>query len=79
MLDEGSEKLDINLDVVKIIKSLKKLKILMENSFLTDEVKKQIKHSEKNILILSSDENEDKIKIPFIELKNSIKLSMTID
>ena len=70
MLDEGSEKLDINLDVVKIIKSLKKLKILMENSFLTDEVKKQIKHSEKNILNLSSDENEDKIKIPFIELKN---------
>ena len=60
MLDEGSEKLDVHLDVVKIIKSLKKLKILMENSFMTDEVKKQIKHSKKNILYLSSDDDEDK-------------------
>ena len=50
MLNEGSEKIDINLDVVKMIKSVKKLKILMENLFMTDEVKKQIKHSEKNIL-----------------------------
>ena len=40
MLDEGSEKLDLHLDVVKIIKSVKKLKILMENSFMTNEVKK---------------------------------------
>ena len=71
MLDEGSEKLDVHLDVVKIIKSLKKLKILMENSFMTDEVKKQIKHSKKNILYLSSDDDEDKDNenSPGIELK----------
>ena len=69
MLNEGSEKIDINLDVVKMIKSVKKLKILMENLFMTDEVKKQIKHSEKNILNLSSEENEDKKKFHLNELQ----------
>ena len=59
MFDEGTEKIESHLDVVKIVKSLKKLKILMENSFLTEKVKKQIKHSEKNIIQLSSDDSHD--------------------
>ena len=57
MFEDGSEKVENHLDVIKIVKSLKKLKILMENSFMTDEVKKQIKHSEKNIIYLSSDDD----------------------
>ena len=58
MFDEGTEKMEDHLDIVKIVKSLKKLKIVMENSFMTEDVKKQIKHSEKNLIYLSSD-NED--------------------
>ena len=58
MFNEGTEKLEDHLDIVKIVKSLKKLKIVMENSFMTEDVKKQIKHSEKNLIYLSSD-NED--------------------
>ena len=60
MLEIGSAKLESHLDVVKIIKSLNKLKILMENSFMNDKMKKQIKHCDKNILYLSSDDDEDK-------------------
>ena len=56
MYELGSEKLDAHLDVLKIVKSLKKLKILMENnSMMTEEIKKQIKHSDKNVLYLSDD------------------------
>ena len=40
MFDDGSDKLDAHLDVVKIVKSLKKLKILMENTMMTDDIKK---------------------------------------
>ena len=62
MFEDGSEKLDSHLDVVKIVKSLKKLKILMENTMMTEDVKKQIKHSEKNIIYLSSEEEKNKDK-----------------
>lgn len=77
MFDEGSERLEASLDIVKIVKSLKKLKILMENSFMTDDVKKQIKHSEKNLIFLSSNSSGDekqgpKIAVPTkrVTLKN---------
>lgn len=59
MFDDGTEKLEDHLDIVKIVKSLKKLKILMENSLMTEEVKKQIKHSEKNLIYLS-DSGDDR-------------------
>ena len=62
MFDDGSDKLDAHLDVVKIVKSLKKLKILMENTMMTDDIKKEIKHSEKNIIYLSSEEEDTKEK-----------------
>ena len=60
MFDDGTEKLEDHLDIVKIVKSLKKLKILMENSFMTEDVKKQIKHSEKNLLYLSAESGEER-------------------
>ena len=40
MFDDGTQKIENHFDVIKIVKSLKKLKILMENSFLTEDVKK---------------------------------------
>ena len=59
MFSAGSEKIDTHLDVIKIVKSLKKLKILMENSFMTDDIKKEIKHSKKNIIYISSCNDEE--------------------
>ena len=56
MYEDGSERLDAHLDVLKIVKSLKKLKILMENSMMTEEMKKEIKHSEKNVIYLDDDD-----------------------
>ena len=60
MFDEGCERIEKQLDVIKIVKGLRNVRILMENSFMTEDVKKQIKHSEKFLIYLSSDSADEK-------------------
>lgn len=50
LYNKGQDRIDAELDIVKIMKNLRNIKILMRNSFMDDEIKYQITHARKNLL-----------------------------
>jgi hypothetical protein len=52
LFDKASEKIVKELNVVKVIRNLRNLKILVKNTFMNDEMKEEIKYSNKNIIDL---------------------------
>lgn len=56
MLHEGKRRIEKELDIVKIMKSIRNVKILMKNSLLSPDVKFQIAHAEKNLIDLETSE-----------------------
>ena len=50
LYDRGKNRIEGELDIVKIIKSIRNMKILMKNSFMNQEVIHQIYHQEKNLI-----------------------------
>ena len=57
LYDTCQDKIDAELDVVKIIKNLKKLRIITKNHILKDPVMKfEIEHDQKNLINLDSDD-----------------------
>jgi hypothetical protein len=52
-----------SLNVVKIVRSLRDLKILMNNSLLNDELRKYLRHAEKNLIDLESDSDDDENRL----------------
>ena len=67
LYDKGSEKLEKSLDIVHIIKNLRKLKILVKNKFLDKDTHFKLNHNNKNIIDLecttsSSEDDENKRK-----------------
>ena len=50
LYDRGKNRIEGELDIVKIIKSIRNMKILMKNSFMNEEVIHQIYHSKKNLI-----------------------------
>lgn len=58
LYDKGQDRIDTDLDIVKIMKSIRNMKILMRNSFMDDETKFQITHSRKNLINLDTSSNE---------------------
>ena len=74
-----SSRLSQDLDIVKIIRSLRDLKILMKNSLMSKNMKLQIRHSGKNLINLYSEEDEsDPIEEEQLVSEND-KTSTTID
>ena len=62
LYDKGQDRIDTELDIVKMMKSLRNMKILMRNSFMDEEVKYQITHAKKNLINIdtsSDDHGED--------------------
>ena len=58
LLNEGRKRIEKELDIVKILKSLRDIKILMKNSLMTPEIKYQIAHCEKNFIDIEIDKDE---------------------
>lgn len=53
LYDEGEDKLSMELDIVKILKTIRDMKILVKGTLMNDEdTKFQVKHAPKNILNL---------------------------
>lgn len=71
----GAEKINKELNILKIIKSLRDMKILMKSKMLDKETKFEIAHSRKNIIDIdeptSSDDGDQDEK----ELKKMVKKS----
>jgi hypothetical protein len=55
MYEIGSNKIEAQLNIVKIITNLRHMKILLKNSLMNPEVNHKILHSKKNIIDLESD------------------------
>jgi hypothetical protein len=58
LFDKGSELLEKEMDLVKIIRSLRKLKIISKKAQTDMQVKYLILQSDKNVINLDSDEEE---------------------
>ena len=56
MMEIGKEKIECQLNIVKIIKNLRHMKILLKSSLMNPEINHKIMHSKKNVINLSSEE-----------------------
>lgn len=52
VIDEAQDRLDAELNIVKMIQSLRNMKVLLKSSLMTEDVKFQIAHSQKNFINL---------------------------
>lgn len=59
MYETGQERLEKELNIVKILRSLRFIKILMKNSLMSPQVKFEIKHSGKNLIVLDETQESD--------------------
>ena len=63
LYERGQDRIESELNIVKIMKSMRDMKILMKNSLMDNQIRYQIKHSEKNILNLDSTSSEEEFEI----------------
>ena len=52
LIDEAQDRLDGELNIIKIIQSLRNMKVLLKSSIMTDEIRFKIMHSQKNFIDL---------------------------
>lgn len=57
----GADKIEGELNIVKIMNYLRNFKVVLKNSLLTKDVKEKIKHTGKNLIELDSGESSDAI------------------
>lgn len=66
---EGQDRIEKEFDLVKIIKSIRNIKVIMKHKLMNEKLKLEVKHSEKSVIDVestpsdstsSSDENRDK-------------------
>ena len=55
---EGEKRIKSALNMVKIVKNLRQLKILMNNSLMSPEVKFMLQHAEKNFIDLDGSDSD---------------------
>lgn len=58
MYERGQGRIESELNIVKIMKSVRNMKILMRHSFMDDEIKYQISHSKKNLINIDTTSSE---------------------
>lgn len=56
LVKEGKKRIEKELNIVKIMKSLRDIKILMKNSMMSPDIRFQVAHSEKNFIDIELDE-----------------------
>ena len=58
---KGADKIETELNIVKIMNYLRNFKVVLKNSLLTKDVKQKIKHTGKNLIELDSSESSETI------------------
>ena len=62
LYEKGQDRIDTELNIIKIMKSVRDMKVLLKSSLMDKEAKFQIKHSRKNLIdideTISSEEYE---------------------
>jgi hypothetical protein len=59
VLNEGKERIEKELNIVKIMKSVRDIKILMKHSMMSPDVRFQVAHSVKNFIDIEIDSDEE--------------------
>ena len=60
MYEESDERIDAELDIVRMLRDLRNAKILLSNTMMDKTTKFEIAHNDKNLIRLdTSDEEED--------------------
>ena len=59
LYERGEERVENDLDIVYIIKTLRNLNIYMKNTNLTKQIKFEIMHSKQNLINLDEDSFSD--------------------
>ena len=57
LFNEGKLRIEKDLNIIKLVRNIKRLKILMKSSLLTQDVKFQIAHSVKNCIDIDEHDN----------------------
>ena len=56
---QGADKIEGELNIVKIMNYLRNFKVVLKNSLMTKDVKEKIKHTGKNLIELDSGSSSD--------------------
>ena len=59
LYEKGQEKIEKELDIVKLVKNLRYMKILLRSSLMSKKMKFDIMHAQKNLIELSEEEEEE--------------------
>ena len=62
LYDVGSEKMEKELDIVRLIKQIRYMKILMKHSLMSSRVRYELTHSDKNLINVDTSEDEEETK-----------------
>jgi len=65
MYEEASDRIDAELDIVKLLRNIRNSKILLE-SMMDDGIRYEIAHNKKNVLDLDSEGDEEPVVLPKI-------------
>ena len=78
LYEEGQDRIETELDLVKLMKNLRNMKVLMRNSLMNKQVKFDILHSYKNLINLDSDLGSDHSD-PLTEIAENEEEGGTVD
>lgn len=59
MYDQGLSRIEKRLDVAKILKDLAQSTVFLKSMFISKTIKKQLRHSAKNIINLDVEKEEE--------------------
>lgn len=74
----GTSKLEKDLSVEKLVRSIRNQKILVKKTITDDDLAFQIQHSHKNVLDLDSDENEKMFVKSKTKKMNNFELALNV-
>ena len=63
LFERSDERIQNELDLIKVVRNMKSFKILLKNFLMTDKVKFEIAHSAKNCIDLDSESESEEIDV----------------
>ena len=63
LFERSDDRIQKELDLIKVVRNMKSFKILLKNFLMTDKVKFEIAHSAKNCLDIDTESDEEEIDI----------------
>ena len=72
LYEEGQDRIETELDLVKLTKNLRNMKMLMRSSLMSNQVKFEIRHAYGNLINLDSDTESDHAESASDDKENDI-------